>query len=94
MKIIPINILFNKIPYLQNNSKIKKFEVINYYNSFSIYNTLIEKNIIFDNINYIFDVEHICNINDKYNKAPKIINYNKRTPFKSLNTILINTNLF
>lgn len=94
IKIIPINILFNKIPYLLSNSKIKKFENIEYNNSFCIYNKLIEHNIIDNNINYIINVKHICNINEKYDKAPIIINYNKQTPFISLKKILLKSNLF
>ena len=87
IKIIPINIIFNKIPYLDNTKKIKKFENITYNDIFKIMETLKNKNITYDNINYILDVEQNCNINEQYNKCPHIIKFNINTQYRTFNKI-------
>lgn len=84
--IIPINIFMNKTPYLDNNGKIIKFENIS-YDDISIYETLKNKKISFDLINYIIDVEHNNIINEKFTKPPIILNFNNKTKFRSMNTI-------
>lgn len=82
VKIIPINIIFNKIPYLSKDRKIQKFENIDYNDSFEIYNKFIylNNNIIDDFINYIIDVKHYNQINEEYTNV-KIIRFNEKTPF-------------
>ena len=87
--IIPINIIFNTIPYLTKDSNIKRFEEINYNKSFKILEILIEKEITSDLISYIIDVQHTSTINDKY-KSPILINFNKDTPYRSLKCIISN----
>jgi hypothetical protein len=84
--IIPINIFMNKTPYLDNNGKIIKFENIS-YDDISIYETLKNKKISFDLINYIIDVEHNNIIDEKFTKPPIILNFNDKTKFRSMNTI-------
>jgi hypothetical protein len=59
IKIIPINIFMNKTPYLKTDKKIKKFEQIT-KKDIDIYNILIEKELCYDIINYIFiNIFHI-----------------------------------
>jgi hypothetical protein len=87
IKIIPMNIIFNNIPYLDKNKKIKKFEIINYNNIFKTMEILTEKKIILNTINYIIDVLQNCEIGTLYNKIPTIICYNKDTPHKSFSDI-------
>ena len=40
LHIIPINIIFGKIPYLLRNRTIRHYEIITYNNSYSIYERL------------------------------------------------------
>lgn len=87
IKMIPINIVFNKIPYL-SDGKIKKFEEIEYYKSYKITEKLIKYGLAFDIINYIIDVEQLCDIDEKYNKCPRIIGFNKDTPYRKFSDIL------
>ncbi len=81
--IIPINILMNKTPYLKNNKIIDKFETIT-PNDISIYNYLIEKNITYDMMNYILNVEHDCIINQEFNKPPRILGILMETPYRKM----------
>ena len=92
LHIIPINIIFNTVPYLTKDSEIKCFEEITYNNSFKILEILLEKNIASDIISYIIDVQHMSHINEKYNKTPKIKNFNKDTPYRRLKDIISKLN--
>lgn len=82
--IIPVNIIFNLTPYLESNKVIKKMENIVYGNSFKIYESLVEKGITFDNLNFILDVTHKVSIGEKYVIGPSIDGFNADTSFKSL----------
>jgi len=86
--IVPVNIIFNRTPYLETNKTIKKMEHIEYNNSFKIYEALTEKGITFDNMNFIMDVTHRVQIGDKYGVGPIINGFHMDTPFKSLYTLL------
>tara|TARA_Y100000389_G_C17441360_1_gene508753 strand:+ start:198 stop:857 length:660 start_codon:yes stop_codon:yes gene_type:complete len=86
--IIPINIIFDKIPVLKGENKIiKSYENITYENSFKIYDKLVEYNLTYDIINYIIDVEHLCKIGEEYNKRPVIKGFNYKTPYRSFYNI-------
>jgi hypothetical protein len=89
INIIPINILINKIPYLNKNGIIQRFETIT-YNDISIYNTLIDRDIVYDNINYILDVKHNSLIGEIYNKLPYIIRFNRNTQYRNISDIIYN----
>ncbi len=82
IKIIPINIFMNKTPYLDKTGKIMKFENIN-IDDIKIYSILNTKQITHNIINYILTVEHSNNINDKFDKPPKILDFDSYTPFRS-----------
>ena len=86
--IIPINIIFNKIPYKTKNGIIKKIENIDFDKTYKITENLVKKKICSDIINLIIDVEHICKIGEKYDKCPKIIGFNNKTPLKHFKIIL------
>jgi hypothetical protein len=88
INIIPINIILNKIPDRDGTGTIKKFEEITYDKSYKKYESLIDMKLCGDTISYILDVEHKCNVGEKYNKCPNIIGFNKNTPFRSLNDII------
>lgn len=88
LHIIPINIIFNSIPYLTKDSDIKYFEEINYNSSFKILEILKEKQITSDLISYIIDVQHMSQINEKYNKSPILTNFNQDTPYRTLKDII------
>ena len=89
--LIPINIIFNKIPILKGRDKtISSFEDITYDKSFKIYEKLTEYNITTKNINYIIDVKHQCNIEERYNKPPILLDFNKDTPYHSFYSIISN----
>jgi hypothetical protein len=85
LKIIPINFILDKIPCLKNTN-INSFESINHKNSFDIYSTLIDNTIISDVYNVIVITQHKCNIGDKYDKYPSIIDLDEN---KELYDILI-----
>lgn len=86
--IIPINIIFNKIPYCKSSKCINKWENISYKKSYEITEKLVEWGLATNVINYIFDVEQLCNIGEEYNKCPNIIGFNSETPYRSFGDIL------
>lgn len=88
IKIIPINIYMSITPYLKCNKIIKKFEKIT-YNDIKNYEVLIDNNIVYDNINYIVDVIHLCKEDEEFCKLPTIIQFNKKTKYRRLYEILI-----
>ena len=88
IKIIPINIIFNNLPYCKKSSCISKFEYITYNKSYKITENLVEWGLASDIINYIIDVEQICQIGEKYDKPPKIIGFNLDTPYRRFDNIL------
>ena len=84
--IIPINILINKTPCLNNNKRIKKFENIT-ISDINIYDELIRYNLCYDIINYIFEVEHIKKENEIFDKI-HITNFDTNTPYRSFDSIM------
>ena len=89
IKIIPINILINVMPNLNNNKKILNFENIN-HDDIKIYKTLEEKGIVEKFITYILEVEHSNKIGDIYNKCPSILGFDKNTPYIPIFNVLEN----
>jgi hypothetical protein len=96
--IVPINIISNLIPNREGSEKlIRNIEKITYENTFQVYETLkilpsgTMENIsplCFDVISYIVDVEHLCNVGEKYDKCPTIIGFNQDTPYRTFEEIL------
>jgi hypothetical protein len=95
--IIPINIISSSIPCKNSSNVIKNMEKINYGNSFEIYESLKKipsgtvNNIspmCYDVISYIIDIEQLCKIGDKYDVSPKIIGFNKDTPYRPFYDII------
>ena len=86
--VVPINIIFNSVPYCESNKIIKKYEKISYEKSYKITEKLKEWELSPDIINYIIDVEHLCQIGEKYDKCPRILNFNEETPYRTLSEIL------
>ncbi len=86
--IVPINIIFNQVPYLLTNKKIKSFESIAFENSFQIMSHLKQRELIYDAINYIIDVEHQSLVGEIYDKCPNFIGVNEKTPFRTFDAIL------
>ena len=82
--ILPINIIFDEVPYLKKNGKIKHFEKINYQKSFEIYEKLRELGIAYDMINYIIEVKIEDPIEGEYRSCPELIKFSHLTPFKSM----------
>jgi len=85
--IIPINIFMNKTVYLKNNKIINKFEHITHLD-IQIYSQLVNNALCFDIINYIIDVQHVCNINEPFSKVPTVSSFNQFTPFRTFYEIL------
>lgn len=85
--IIPINLLFNKMPCLKDGN-IDKFDNVKYSKSLKVYEGLIEYGTINQTMNFIFDVEHNSEIGGEYKTAPNILNFNCDTPFKSMASVL------
>jgi hypothetical protein len=88
INIIPINIIFDKVPYLKTDKKIQKYENITYTDSFKIYESLFSQKIVFDQMNYIINVNHICEVNTFYDKCPNILGFHSDTPYRSFHEIL------
>ncbi len=86
--IIPINIIFNKTPYLKKDGTIQKFEDITYNKSFKIIEILREKNLASDVLSYILDVTHINKVGEKYTTRPHITGF--ITQFRSFASVLRN----
>ena len=86
VKIIPINFIYNSVPYLNLSKKIIKFENIN-YNSFEHMKKLLDEKICYSVITYIIDVEQISIRGEKYEISPKILGFNKKTPYIEFNKI-------
>lgn len=84
--IIPINVFMNKTPYLNKDGKITKFEEIT-VKDINVSNTLLEKKIVNDIINYILIVEHISNINESF-LPPTILCFDYKTKFRSMSEIV------
>ena len=98
LKVVPLNIYFTQTPYLtDSDKKIKKFEKITYENDLKNFDRIKKWDIAergcaplvlaHDVINYIFDVDHVCNVGEKFNKVPNNIRFNAKTPFRSLESI-------
>lgn len=83
--IIPINILMNITPYLKKNTEIKKFENIT-ISDIENYNQLIKRNICYDIINYIVEVEHIKKENECFDKIQPIKKF--ITPYRTFSSII------
>jgi hypothetical protein len=90
LKIVPINIIFDKVPYLKSSCKISKFEKITYESSFKITNKLVEMNQAYDIINLIINVDHISKIGEEYTVTPNLIDFHKKTPFTKMYTCFNN----
>ena len=86
--VIPINIFIDKTPYLNKDGNIKKFENIN-YDDILQYDLLKTNNIVYENLNYILNVNHTSQINEKYNKIPEILSFDNKTQYKSLELLLL-----
>ncbi len=87
LHLIPINIFMDKTPYLKKDKLISKYEKIT-YNDIENYNVLKKKNIVYDNINYILQVNHACEIGERFCKMPTIIQFNKNTNYRTFSEIL------
>ena len=86
VKLIPINIYFDKTPYLKKNSTIDKFEIVT-FSDIKRTSVLKEEGLIFDEISYIIKVVHSCNISEKYT-IPTIIGLDTNTPYKLFSGIV------
>lgn len=85
--IIPINIIFNSIPYCERSKQIKHFESIEYKKTYKITENLVKWGFASDIINYIIDVNHLCCVKGIYDKCPEIIGFSSETPYRNLQDI-------
>ena len=85
--IIPINIIFNSVPYCEKSKQIKRFETIEYENTYKITEDLVKWGLASAIINYIVDVNHLCCIKGTYDKCPEIIGFNSKTPYRNFKDI-------
>jgi hypothetical protein len=79
----------NKTPHLKKNKIIDKFEYIT-YSDIKTYEILKEKDIAYDIINYIIEVDHENKIGENFCKTPNILNFNLNTKYRSFNKVLMN----
>jgi hypothetical protein len=87
IQIIPINIIFNYVPYLTKNNIIKKFEKITLDNSYKNYELLKKWGLCSHLITYILDVKHKNKIGEKYTNSPDILMFSQETPFIKFSSI-------
>lgn len=88
LHIVPINIYMDKTPYLKSNKIISRFENIT-YDDIKHYDILKTQNYVYDYINYIINIEHEeIIIGDEFSKLPKILYFNKFTPYRTFHQIL------
>lgn len=85
--IIPINIFWNKTPYLNAQKKITKFEKIT-KDDIKNYSILKEKGLCYEIINIILDIDHSNNIGDLFCDIPPIVKFDKNTEYISFENIL------
>lgn len=81
LKIVPVNIIIDKIPNLDNEKKIKNFEIIDPVNSLGVYNNLVNHNIVNNIYNVVLTTTHECQIGEDYNKKPVINELKENLPF-------------
>lgn len=72
LKIVPINIIADKIPMLDNNGVIKRWENITHDNSFAVYQSLVTRHLAYQVFNAVLHVDYTCNIGEKYDCVPII----------------------
>lgn len=88
LNIVPINIYMDKTPYLKSNKIISKFENIT-YDDIKHYDILKSQNFVYDYINYIINIEHDeVIIGEEFSKLPKLLYFNKSTPYRTFQDIL------
>lgn len=88
LHIVPINIYMDKTPYLKSNKMISRFEHIT-YDDIKHYDILKTQNYVYDYINYIINIEHEeITVGDEFSKLPKILYFNKSTPYRTFHNIL------
>ena len=81
LKIVPVNIIIDKIPNLDNDKKIKNFEIIDPENSLGVYDSLVKHNIVNNIYNAVITTTHECQIGELYNKKPTINELKENLPF-------------
>lgn len=86
--IIPINIICDKSPCLNQKKEILRFETINYNNIYHVYNNLIKNNIVYDMFNYIVNIEHHNIVGEIYNKQPTVVGFSNDTKYRSLSCVI------
>jgi hypothetical protein len=84
LRIVPINIIFSKVPYLDKSAIVKKWEDITYEKSFKIIHSLKENGVAYDDICYIIDVEHKTGIGETYKAMPRFLGFNADTPYRDV----------
>ncbi len=89
LKIIPFNIIFSVIPYLDKSNVIKKFEIISYEKSFQIMEKLKEHHLADDMMNFIIDVSQVSQIGESYHQTPIFEGFNHKTPFRSIQNMMM-----
>ena len=97
LKIVPLNIYFTYTPYLKSDKTIAKFEKITYENDLKNFDMMKKwrvslegeecRPLVYDVINYIFDVEHVSKKGEVFDKIPINIRFNADTPFRPFESI-------
>lgn len=83
LRIVPVNIIFNQVPYLDEKKTIKKWEEITYAKSFQIMDNLKRWGLVFDTMNYIIDVQHMSTVGEPYHNIPRMTGFNRETPYRT-----------
>jgi len=81
VNVCPINIIFNKIPYRNNQKIITKFETIKYDKTLRVYELLVNNGLCESIVNYIIGIEWNNAIGEYITRPPTINGFNKDTPY-------------
>lgn len=83
IRCIPINLFFNKLPYLAKSGEIKKWEEIK-TNDIQNYKYLVSNNLAYGVVNHIIEVNHINKIGEKFEKTPELVGFLHDNPYISI----------
>lgn len=89
LKICPINIIFQHVPYLDTKGLITRFETIT-PEEYSVNQQLVQQGLCTDVLNYIIQVQHSCAVGQPYNQTPTILGFHPATPFRDFAALKLN----
>lgn len=87
LRIIPVNVFPEKLPYLTKDKVISKFETVE-TKDIDCYSILKDRGPCYDVVNLVINVEYKDSINTPFNSAPVVRGVTENTPFREFSDIL------